>query len=229
MAKIIVFNNPADRMEIFYRDECDPMPYSYQRTLLVREFRGSSNSDVLWTSKLAMDAWNTTRRAYGRGIPVGFAFKRIWEGGHSDMSQHYAGVSFDVGQTLSYASRERIYRLAIDLGVWGYVEPISLTPTWVHFDRRRGTPACSTGYPTQRLGSLSNYVLVLQDALGALGYDTNGLDGNFGRGTYDAVKSFQRQYGLTADGIVGCNTWRKLTSLVNGAGRSTTRPAFCFF
>ena len=28
-----------------------------------------------------MEAWNLTRRKYGKGIPVGYAFRRIWEGG----------------------------------------------------------------------------------------------------------------------------------------------------
>lgn len=51
-------------------------------------------------------------------------------------SQHYAGVAFDVGQTLSPAQRTRLWNSANNSGVWYYVEPISLTPTWVHFDKR---------------------------------------------------------------------------------------------
>lgn len=52
------------------------------RTLTVREFRGSSKSPTLWTSKRTMQSWNTQRYIFGRPIPVGFAFKRPWEGGH---------------------------------------------------------------------------------------------------------------------------------------------------
>lgn len=58
-----------------------------------------------------------------------------------------------------------------------------MTPTWVHFDRRYGTPACSgttSGYPTCRRGDKNTYVLILQDALNALGYSTKTLDGAFG-------------------------------------------------
>lgn len=51
-------------------------------------------------------------------------------------SQHYAGVAFDVGQTLTPARRTALYNSAKNSGVWYYVEPISQTPTWVHFDKR---------------------------------------------------------------------------------------------
>ena len=77
------------------------------------------------------------------GHPGRYAFKRIWEGGHGTASQHYAGVAFDVGQGTSRAIRQRIHAAATATRAWGYVEPLSMTPTWVHFDRRYGTPACS--------------------------------------------------------------------------------------
>ena len=82
MAKIIVFNNDSDRIETYYREENEAMPYNTNITLLVREFRGSSKSPTLWTTKRAMQSWNSTRYLYNKPIPVGFAFKRPWEGGH---------------------------------------------------------------------------------------------------------------------------------------------------
>lgn len=222
MAKIIVYNTNNQFLETFYREEWETMPYVRNDTMRVREFRGSSGSPTLWTTRQAMEAWNATRSAYGGPIPVGYAFKRIWEGGHSLMSQHYAGVSFDVGQRLSASQRRRIHAVATDLGVWGYVEPLSMTPTWVHFDRRYGRPACSTGYTTLRQGSRGAYVLIMQDALNTLGYSTAGLDGIFGPASDRAVRNFQGDYYLTRDGICGCSTWTKLTSLVMGKGKSST-------
>lgn len=113
------------------------MPYVTNRTLTVGEFRGSSKSPTLWTEKRCMQAWNSQRYAFGGPIPVGYAFKRPWEGGHSNFSQHYAGLAFDAGQTLSVARRAQLYTSALNSNVWSYVEPKSLTPTWVHFDKRR--------------------------------------------------------------------------------------------
>ena len=92
MAKVFVYDSYTNKFYTYNLSENDAMPYSFGTTLRVREFRGSSNANVLWTTVAAMEAWNLTRRNYGSGIPVGYAFKRIWEGGHGTTSQHYAGV-----------------------------------------------------------------------------------------------------------------------------------------
>lgn len=39
------------------------------------------------------------------------------------------------------------------------------------------------------------------------------IDGKFGSDTKNKTKDFQRQYGLNADGIIGCATWDKLVSV----------------
>lgn len=83
MAKIIVYNNDTGKMEIYIKSESDSMPYNTNSTLKVKEFRGASKSNILWTTRNTMRAWNSTRYLYGNPIPVGFAFRRSWEGGHS--------------------------------------------------------------------------------------------------------------------------------------------------
>ena len=223
MAKILVYNQDTNRMETFYRDESDAMPYNTNRTLKIKEFRGSSKSNILWTDKRTMQAWNSQRYIYGAPIYVGFAFKRPWEGGHGNQSQHYAGTAFDVGQNLTNAGRAILRNTAINAMIWSYVEPVSLSPTWVHFDRRFGTPACSTGgYPTIRRSSRGNYVCIAQDDLNTLGYRTGGLDGVFGEQTENAVRRYQSSRGLSVDGIIGCNTWRSLQENVVGTGKTST-------
>ena len=223
MAKILVYNNDTDRMETYYRGESEPMPYNSNGTLRVREFRGSSRSNILWTTKRTMQAWNSQRYIWGAPIPVGFAFKRPYEGGHGTQSQHYAGVAFDVGQTLGSSRRNALRNSAINSGLWSYVEPARFTPTWVHWDKRFGTPACSSGgFPLLRRGSLSNYVLIAQDDLNTLGFPTGGLDGIFGARTQEAVRNYQRTAGLSVDGIVGCNTWRALQEAVIATGPTST-------
>lgn len=82
MAKILVYNNSTNRMETYNRGLSEAMPYVSNRTLTVREFRANSSSNILWTTTLTMNAWNSFRYVYGSPIFVGFAFKRCWEGGH---------------------------------------------------------------------------------------------------------------------------------------------------
>ena len=40
--------------------------------------------------------------------------------------------------------------------------------------------------------------------------------------TQEAVRNYQRNRGLSVDGIVGCNTWRSLQENVVGTGRTNT-------
>ena len=74
-------------------------------------------------------------------------------------------------------------------------------------------PATLAGCPVLRKGAQGNITKLLQEKLVSLGYSTNGVDGIFGSGTYSAVREFQKTRGLSADGIVGQNTWRKLLNL----------------
>ena len=74
-------------------------------------------------------------------------------------------------------------------------------------------PNTLKGCPMLKKGAQGNITKLLQEKLVKLGYSTNGVDGIFGSGTYSAVREFQKTRGLSADGIVGQSTWRKLLNL----------------
>ncbi|HEY2353542.1 MAG TPA: peptidoglycan-binding domain-containing protein [Gaiellaceae bacterium] len=61
-------------------------------------------------------------------------------------------------------------------------------------------------------------VKILQHALIQLGYLQPPADGVFGPGTKSAVQSFQSAYGLTADGVVGTDTVKKLKEQLQQLG-----------
>ena len=72
-----------------------------------------------------------------------------------------------------------------------------------------------------RQGSRSDAVRTLQEDLKALGYYTGEITGSIGSKTDAAIRSFQKKYGLTVDGIPGTQTISRLTSVYLQSGTST--------
>lgn len=74
--------------------------------------------------------------------------------------------------------------------------------------------------------SMQGYdVQQLQKDLSYLNYDPGSVDGIFGPRTLSAVKQFQYQNGLTADGIVGKQTANAIISKVSQPSSTTTSPS----
>ena len=76
----------------------------------------------------------------------------------------------------------------------------------------RVTPSPEPAKLVLREGDSGDAVFVLQAQLFELGYYTGRIDGRFTSETTEAVKAFQRNNGLGADGIVGSGTQNKLAS-----------------
>lgn len=221
--RILIYNRDTRQIEKYDRDLNEPMPYTSDNVLRVSDFHSNSVSSVIWSDKRFLQTFENFRKYYGKPIYVGYCFKRIWEGGHGKQSQHYAGAAFDCGQNLNPTDLEQLRQAAIKFGSWTYVEPARMAPTWVHMDKRLNPPACpGGGFISLSQGSRGVYVLVLQDALNAVGVTGAGLDGIFGATTKETVQKFQKANNLPADGIVGCATWRALTSKANGIGKTPT-------
>lgn len=75
---------------------------------------------------------------------------------------------------------------------------------------RAVVPTASQGLPTLLPGSKGAAVSQAQQLLKDKGYYQGQIDGDFGVGTRNAIASFQRANGLTVDGKVGEQTWKKL-------------------
>ncbi|MGB9866885.1 MAG: NlpC/P60 family protein [Bacillota bacterium] len=71
-----------------------------------------------------------------------------------------------------------------------------------------------------KAGARGPDVVSLQQGLQVLGYYRGPIDGIFGAGTADAVKSFQRQHGLVVDGVAGSNTLSALGRAMAAASGS---------
>ena len=68
----------------------------------------------------------------------------------------------------------------------------------------------TTAFALSKIGSRSEEVRKIQTALRDRGYFTSNIDGIFGTLTKNAVINFQRDNGLTPDGIAGKNTLKAL-------------------
>lgn len=87
-----------------------------------------------------------------------------------------------------------------------------------------GIPESYSGTPL-RLNDINENVKVIQKQLNRISKNFPAIpkipleDGNFGKETEEAVKTFQRTFNLTPDGIVGRATWYRISSIYVGVKR----------
>ena len=79
----------------------------------------------------------------------------------------------------------------------------------------------ATKYATLEFGSRGSDVLKLQKALLELGFNPNGTDGKFGRGTETAVKAYQAARGLEVDGKYGEKSHAALMDAAADGGKDS--------
>jgi peptidoglycan hydrolase-like protein with peptidoglycan-binding domain len=86
-------------------------------------------------------------------------------------------------------------------------------------------PTAYAAQPALSIGAQGTSVQQLQNMLATLGYLHGPADGAFGPVTRAAVMTFQRAHHLTADGIVGPQTWNALTQALgdSSSGRTASR------
>ena len=131
-----------------------------------------------------------------------------------------ASIDGDYGDTTVAAVKafQKKYNLTAD-GVAGSETLKKLDSAYKNADSNT-----STDDDSLRKGATGAAVKTLQTNLKKLGFYTAYVDGSFGATTESAVKAFQKKYGLTADGVAGSATLKKIESVVASAssGKITT-------
>jgi Putative peptidoglycan binding domain/CHAP domain len=95
--------------------------------------------------------------------------------------------------------------------------PLTTRPTTA---TARVAAALTTSSPTLRQGDIGADVAEAQRLLTTKGFSPGAADGSFGPKTRSAVVAFQRSKGLTADGVIGPNTWKALRAGTTTGGAS---------
>ena len=161
-----------------------------------------------------MGVWHTDRN-FQSGDIIYYDWDRL---GDSRPADHVGIVEKVVGNALTVIEgnngnfpNDRVRRREISSSsplIFGYARPEYPSVTF----RKSYNNTINVFLPTLRKGDSGNSVKILQAFLIAYEYSTgtSGVDGEFGSDTESAVKQFQKNSGISADGIVGENTWSEL-------------------
>jgi len=113
---------------------------------------------------------------------------------------------------------QRQFGLTID----GIIGPSTWNAIVNEFNRLTTAPPGGSGYPGTplRIGSRGDNVRLMQEYLNVIAgvhpsIPRLTVDGVFGPVTENAVRAYQRQFGLTADGVIGPITWNSIVTQRN--------------
>lgn len=201
---------------------------SLSKNFKVKEFRSKCGSDEILIDEKLVQLLQKVRDKFGV-VNISSAYrtesynKKV---GGVPKSQHRYGTAVDI--TLPFASAKKLLECA------RYAEKIGFTgigldnkyQNFLHLDTREkasyfrynsmgGTYSVPSFFNTVKRGMQSEDVKTLQKKLNECGYKGNkgevlSCDGIFGSSTEYALKNCQEANGLTADGVAGPKTWRKI-------------------
>lgn len=95
--------------------------------------------------------------------------------------------------------------------------------TWARINSESGGMRAGSAI---RKGSSGTQVRYLQQALIGLGYLSGSADGQYGSRTAEAVRRYQRAYGLGADGSAGPNTMTSLKNSISALQSALARKGY---
>lgn len=101
----------------------------------------------------------------------------------------------------------KLFQFRVFLSPDGIVGPL----TWQALERE-----APFNMPVLRLGSSGLEVATLQEVLSITKHYGGEIDGEFSTLTQKAVRAFQQNFGIPADGIVGPETWTALSQIPRG-------------
>ena len=169
-----------------------------------------SGSNLIWDCDLSAKGTLTK----GMKLPVG----ALVFCGTADNKSHVGTYTGDGLVTEASSPRVGVIQSTLDCGKWKFWG-LEKGVTYEFTPGPAPEPDPGTTHKTIKKGSTGPDVVECQQDLILLGYDVGrtGADGIYGQKTEDAVKAFQKDHGLKADGICGPKTWEALDAAIDDA------------
>lgn len=160
------------------------------------------------------------------------------QGSNVRLMQQYLNVISNSYPSIPKIAADGIYGPATRNAVMAFQKQFGLSQdgiigpvTWNKIVEVYNSVTGSTTYPGYPLsiGSRGNDVLIMQQNLNKISDRYPSIpelveDGIFGSGTKNSVMAFQKQFGLTQDGIIGPVTWNKIIEVANGEMGTGSTP-----
>ena len=166
-------------------------------------------SNTMWKSyTVSRGSLKGGKRTDGQELKLASA---IFTGNDADGRNH-VGIYIGNGKVLEAGGTQKgVILTNVTMAKWTWWAEMKYVD-YGNTDTSAPSQEIPTTTPTLRKGCRNDYVSLLQTKLLMLGYDLGkyGVDGDFGTKTQEAVKKFQSDRGLKADGIVGPLTWAAL-------------------
>ena len=127
----------------------------------------------------------------------------------TQLDLYYAEVTGHFGQKTQTAVT--LFQKKYGLAQTGVADADTIKRLFLLTDTPAADAGATAGVTTVlKYGSRSSAVRTLQENLTALGYYKSSVTGRYGRLTKEAVRRFQKDNGLTADGVAGPRTFAQM-------------------
>lgn len=135
-----------------------------------------------------------------------------------ELDFYYADITGKYGTRTQAAVRKFQKRYGLAQTGTADAETIALLYEKAGMEAPAASETDHSGYGSETLreGAKSDAVRMLQENLTLLDYYSGSITGSYGRLTKEAVRKFQRDHDLSADGVAGPRTFKKLSQLLAG-------------
>lgn len=179
----------------------------------------SINEHTAWTDERFIHACNELCARFELRLIRSFVPLR--PGYPLHFSPHHAGLAGDFALpdtcTNIISRQNEIRRWCVSSGLFSYVQPQYITPTWIHAEVSVASPSSVfVPYPVIFPGNTGVHCFILQKCLNIMGFPCL-LSGRFTEDTLTALYRFRTAIGLPPEGYVDAICWQKLMSAVSTA------------